>query len=180
MNKFIVLIGVLSGLLVFVLGMALNNITINLTGFVIVTITLFYKLIKDFVRKEKSAFDYIENKDEYILPLKVTVLKKRQVKISQIIIFIISLTVFLLAWNIITEKTIFTPSSPLYIESVINQGCTEMRPNGCKEDPSKIIVQYDVNRDGVIGGANDTLASLLEKQNCTDTCLKKRCSCPGY
>jgi len=180
MINIIILTLVLVGLVTFAIGMLINNLTVNIAGFLIVTVTLFYKLIKDMVRKEKSAFEYMENKDKSILPLPKATLKRRGVRISHIIAFVISVTVFMLAWNLMTEKTIFNPSSPLYLESVINKGCVEFRPNGCNSDPSKVTVEYDVNRDGIIGGVNDSLSGLLANYNCTGDCLKRRCSCPGY
>ena len=118
------------------------------------------------------------------MPRIVTVLsfkEKKQFKInksllSYVLLIVLGLAILIIIY--ISMKTyLYTPSS-LSLENVINEGCRRFNTdNGlCQSDPDKIIINYDVNKDGTVGGVNDTLSKVLG-QDCDVTCVKKRCGC---
>jgi hypothetical protein len=178
MNKIAILSLIVLGFIIFIIGIILGDVRLNAVGFIIIILTVFYVFLKEKEVKKKSILYYIENKDESVLPLSKSNIKKKEIKISLFLTLFISIVAFALAWNMLSNY-LFAPS-PLSIENIINKGCTELVRGTCDKDPSTIVVPYDVNKDGIVGGINDTLSNLLKMSNCTDACIKRRCGCIGY
>jgi len=75
------------------------------------------------------------------------------------------------------------------IEAVKNEGCMELNPRaGCTTDPETILIEYDVDADGIGDGtdADDNLEAFLNTtygcglQAEYLACVKRICACPGY
>jgi len=70
------------------------------------------------------------------------------------------------------------------VEAVKSQGCNDLNPRaGCVTDPNTILVNYDVDGDGVIAVAQDNLQTFAAKYYACAAdiaCTKRMCSCPGY
>jgi len=170
---------VIAGLLILVNGMITGSLIWIIVGFVMVFFPVFLKNIGQSEKQEKTVFDLNVNKDKVVLNLPKTVVRKKDIKLSLILTLLVAMVAFALSWNFLIGY-LFAPT-PLSFESAVSGGCAELDPrSGCSKDPNSIIVRYDVNSNGIIGDANDTLKSLLAKYNCTDTCLYRRCGCPGY
>lgn len=182
MNKYtiIMIFAFIAGFILFTLGILLGDLILCATGGSIAILVPLILKLKETQVKKSSVLDYIQTKDESLLPLKKSVLKKEDNKIKVLMMLFIALIALgfttILMKNYIFEPNYFT------LQQAANDGCTKLNmQGGCKTDPSQIAVSLDVNKDGIVGGVNDTLASLFEKYyNCTDSCVKKRCGCQGY
>lgn len=179
MKKFIIISIIYLGFMVFAAGVILGDVRFVATGFLIIALTIFYLFIKGLEIKQKSAFELDENKDRALLPITRAILRKKSVKVSFLFAIIGAMIIMIISWNFLYNSLFST--SPISVESIINKACMKMDPNsGCKIDPLTITVPYDANGDGVQGGVNDTLTTILKKYDCEGDCIKKRCSCPGY
>jgi uncharacterized membrane protein YiaA len=182
MNRYTIamILAFIAGFIVFIFGMLYGDLIICATGGLIaILVPLIFKL-RQYQEKRKSILDYAENKDESLLPLKRTPLRRDDNKIKALMMIFIGLIALgftsILMKNYIFEPTYFT------LQKAVNDGCTELNmKENCNKDPSEIMVPLDVNKDGTVGGPSDTLSNLFEKYyNCTGSCVKKRCGCPGY
>jgi hypothetical protein len=170
---------VVIGLLTLANGMIIGDLTWVIAGFVMIFFPVLFKYASQKEKEEKTVFDLNENKDKFLLNLPKTIIRKKDVKLSLILTLFFALIAFVLSWNFLI-KYLFSPTS-ISLENAISNGCIILDPrSGCNKNPDNIIVSYDVNSNGVVGDANDTLSNLLVKYNCTGDCIKKRCSCPGY
>ena len=189
MNRDIIItiIIVLAGFVIFTIGIVSGDLIWNIIGGIIIVLPPIILKLKDFKKKRKSLIHYIESEDEPILSSKKTrvsfEIKEKIKKLRKffekaiIMIFIAGIAIGLA--SILMTKYVFKPT---YItsEAAVSNGCAILNMGGCKKDPSEIIVNYDVNGDGKIGGVDDNLSNLLEIYNCTGNCIKRRCGCPGY
>ena len=167
------------GLIVFANGIRLGDVIEVGIGFVMIFFPALIKYVSQRDKEEKTSFDLNENRDKVVLNLPKNIIRKKDIKLSLILTLFVSLVAFALAWNFLI-KYLYAPT-PLSFESAVSAGCTILDPrSGCNKDPAKIIVPYDVNDNKITGDENDNLANLLAKYNCTDDCIRKRCSCPGY
>jgi hypothetical protein len=180
-----VIVVIALGIVIFLIGLILNEIIWCIIGGVVAVLPPVALKIER-KRERKSLLHLIENENRPILSTKKTQKdfeeKERWKKIRHFIekIIIMALVAAAAAGLVIIMVQRFI-SKPTYIsvETAIVEGCAIMNRVNCKTDPSLIIVKYDVNDDGITGGENDTLKSLLEMYNCTGNCIKIRCSCIG-
>lgn len=164
--------------ILFAVGIAISySLLIEITGAIIVILIIILRL-KDYKKKEKTFLENIENKDQSILPQIRTIMRKREI-IPTIISIMIVLVVMTLLF-IMLKFYLFSESN-IDIDKAVKDGCAKLNMGEiCITDPSKIIVPYDVNKDGIAGGINDTFSNLMnDYYNCTGACIKKRCGCPG-
>jgi len=182
MNKYTIIMisAFVAGFIVFTLGILGGDLTLCATGGVIVIMVPLILKLKQYQVKRKSILDYNENKDESLLPLKRTSLRRDDNKIKALMMIFIGL-VALGFTSILMKNYIFEPNY-FALQKAVNDGCTELNMRGaCNKDPSQIMVTLDVNKDGIAGGPGDTLSNLFEKYyNCTGSCVRKRCGCQGY
>lgn len=169
-----------AGFILFTLGILEGDLILSATGGVIAIMVPLILKLKQYQVKRKSILDYAENKDESILPLKRTTLRKDDNKVKVLMMIFIAL-ITLGFTTILMKNYIFEPNY-FSLQKAVNDGCTELNMKGnCNKDPSEIMVPLDVNKDGTAGGSGDTLSNLFEKYyNCTGSCVRKRCGCPGY
>ena len=169
-----------AGFVIFTLGILSGDLTLCATGGLIVILIPTILKLKQYQAKKSSVLDYVENKDESILPLRRTILSRENNKVKALMMIFIAL-ISLGFTSILMKNYIFEPSY-FTLQNAVNDGCKVLNIQGvCKADPSQILVQLDVNKDGAVGGVNDTLANLFEKYyNCTGSCVKTRCGCQGY
>jgi len=175
LEKIIVLIVCIIGLVVLVLGV--DDIILGSLGFAMIILPFFY-LLKDFFKKKEKIVSIVpEEERESILSSKPGKLRKKT-KIMTIMFAAFAILFFLISLYLINKYVI--SSSYLELEAAINHGCEELDPRtGCQKDPSKIIIPFDVDGDGVRGDENDTLEKILEiHYNCVGECVKRRCACP--
>jgi L-lactate permease len=159
----------------FVVGIFFNNILLIVLGGVVSMMVFLYFYLK--LRKEKEKFDLPQEKYETVLSMK----SKKSFKITKglltyILVIVLGIAILIIIY--ISMKTyLYTPSS-LSLENVINEGCRKLNTgNGlCDGDPNNITVNYDFNKDGKVGGVNDTLSNILGT-GCDNLCVKKRCGC---
>lgn len=182
MNKdiIIVLSIIILGFIVTAIGFAFSILILNLVGIVIIVLPFLFLKLKDFGTRRKSLLEEMENKDKTVLPLPKTNIKLR-LQNKKIISAIMSMfvTVIIIAFVYIMLKNYFFELSDIDLEKAVNDGCSKLKMGGnCIIEPSRIVIPYDVNKDGVKGGVGDDLENLLEKYNCTDVCIRKRCGCP--
>ncbi len=178
MEKVIAVVTISIGLIILIAGVILNNITLIFAGPIISVLLFIFSYIK--ISKEKRDRMFIpRNEYETILSSRTKKDKKRIQKrfISLFMSITIVLIVFWIIWFFLSSY-LYAPS-PLATENIINDGCRELNPGTgkCEKDPSEIIVNFDVNEDGIVGGVNDTLSNLLKKDDCTGTCIRERCGC---
>jgi len=159
----------------FVAGIFFNNILLIVLGGVISMMVFLYFYLK--LRKEKERFDLPQEKYETVLSMKSKKsFKIRKSFLTYILVIVLGIAVLIIIY--ISMKTyLYTPSS-LSLENVINEGCRKLNTgNGlCEKDPNNITINYDVNKDGIVGGVNDTLSNILGP-NCDAMCVKRRCGC---
>ena len=173
--KIIIFSLVILGLFIFLFGLLTLNLIYSFVGFILAMLAILYKFLKEEKNQEPMFFlTETKEKDKSVF---ISKLKKRRISLSFFATLFIGVVIFIIAWSF--SSNYLSPSSPLSIENIINSGCMELG-SGCNKDPSEIIVDYDVDGDGIKGGANDTFANLLGKQNCKDDCIKRRCGCAGY
>lgn len=159
----------------FVAGIFFNNILLIVLGGVVSMMVFLYFYLK--LRKEKERFDLPQEKYETVLSMKT----KKSFKISKglltyVLVIVLGIAILIIIY--ISMKTyLYTPSS-LSLENIINEGCRKLNTGSglCDGDPDKITLNYDVNKDGIVGGVNDTLTNILGS-NCDVLCVKKRCGC---
>lgn len=160
---------------VFVAGILFNNILLIILGGMISIMVFLYLYLG--LRKEKEKFELPQEKYETVLTMKSKKsFKVRKSLLVYILVIVLGIAVLIIMY--ISMKTyLYTPSS-LSIENVINEGCRKLNiGNGnCDGNPNTITVNYDVNKDGTVGGVNDTLSNVLGP-NCDILCIKKRCGC---
>ncbi len=160
---------------VFVAGILFNNILLIILGGMISIMVFLYLYLG--LRKEKEKFELPQEKYETVLTMKSKKsFKVRKSLLVYILVIVLGIAVLIIMY--ISMKTyLYTPSS-LSIENVINAGCRKLNTgNGlCESDPNSITVDYDVNKDGKVGGVNDTLSNILGP-NCDIMCVKRRCGC---
>lgn len=176
----IMIFAFVAGFALFTLGILAGDLTLcAMGGAIAIFVPLIFKLRQE-QSKKKSMLYYVENKNESIFPLKKTIIRRDESKIKGLMVLFVGL-IALGFTSILMKNYIFEPNY-FTLQKVVNEGCTQLNmQGGCKTDPSQILVQLDVNKDGTTGGVNDTLANLFEKYyNCTGSCLKKRCGCSGY
>jgi len=183
MNKYIIasLSIVIAGFIIFIVGLILSNFILSITGGVMIILPILILKIGEYKEKRKSLLEYMENKDKSLLPLPKTNLKKR-LNDKRIMSMLMSLfiTAIIFAFITILLKNYVLGVSDIDLDKAIKDGCAKLNMGGtCITDPSKIIVPYDVNKDGIKGGVDDTLTNLLKMYNCTDSCIRKRCGCPA-
>jgi len=177
MTSIIIFSIVLLGMIVFVMSMIYVDTRLGIISVVMITLPSLFWYFRG-RKTEKSVLIFPEEKYESILSSYKPLVKKKNIIRIIITIFIASIV---LGFSWMWLKNSFSSPSPLSLGGVINSACIELDPRtGCRNDPSKIIVNYDVNRDGKRDGVNDTLSELLAKYNCTGDCIKRRCGCPGY
>lgn len=159
----------------FVAGIFLNNILLIVLGGGISMMVFLYFYLK--LRKDKEKFDLPQQKYETVLTVKEKkTFKIRKSLLGYVLVIVLGMAVLITIY-ISMKAYLYTPSS-LSLENVINEGCGKLNTgNGlCEGDPNYIIVNYDANKDGIVGGINDTLANALGP-NCDTNCIKKRCGC---
>lgn len=159
----------------FVGGIFFNNILLIVLGGFISMMVFLYFYLK--LRKEKEKFEIPEDKYETVLSVKSKrPFKVRKSFIGYFIAIVFAILVFSLIY-VFLKNYLYTPSS-LSLENVINEGCRKLNTgNGlCESNPNNITVDYDVNKDGIVGGVNDTLSNILGT-SCDSLCVKRRCGC---
>ncbi len=163
---YIIVILVLTSMGIVVTGLIQKNVLWILFG-------CFLMLVSYFVLKklrEKYEIDYSKTYEKkYQAPNKI--------QLKHVILALIAILILIVLWRAFT--LVFSGGSYLDIQSAINDGCNQLEPKKfCRKDPSTIIVNFDVNKDGVVGGQEDTLSALLETQGCVGDCIRVRCGCP--
>ena len=180
MNKYVIisLSIVVLGFIILTVGLVFSNIILNALGCVMIILPILILKIKDYGTKRKSILEYMENKDKSILPLPKTKIRKKEIISSIMSLFI---TIIVIAFISIALKNYFFKLSDIDIKKAESDGCAKLSMGGtCITEPSKIYVPYDVNKDGIVGGIGDSLEDLLRTYyNCTGSCVRKRCGCPG-
>jgi cell division protein FtsL len=175
MRMIVYLSVIIASMVVFVSGILFNEIWFIVLGGVVSIIVFLYFYLK--LRKERERFDIPEDKYETVLSMRSKKsFKVRKSLIGYILVIVLGIAILIIIY--ISMKTyLYTPSS-LSIENMINEGCRKLNTgNGlCESDPNNITVNYDVNKDGIIGGVNDTLSNILVP-NCDAMCVKRRCGC---
>jgi hypothetical protein len=93
-----------------------------------------------------------------------------------IAVLITLLTGFYLQWYISLFEW---EGVKLSFEEQKSDACNEFIANGC-ENSDEIIVQYDVDKNGVTGDIGDTLQALSENNyGCENiNCTRRLCACP--
>jgi len=175
-NKIIIISAISIGLIICVTGLILNNFILIVIGPAIAVLLFILPYIK-ISRDEKEKIIIPEDKYETILSIKSKQLRKRKKILGYFMAIVLGIIVFSIIWFFLS-RYLYTPSS-LSMENIVNDGCRKLNPGTgrCEKDPSTIIVDYDVNGDGTVGGIGDTLSAILEKQDCIGDCIKKRCNC---
>jgi L-lactate permease len=166
------------GFVIFVTGLALSNYILSeVGGAMIVLIIVVFKL-EQFESRRKSLLESMENKDQSILPQLKAKIKKREI-IPMIMSVLI--TAIIIGFMYIMLDNYFLKISQIDVNGAVKDGCAKLNMGGtCITDPAKIIVPYDVNKDGTVGGNGDTFTNLLKNYfNCTGACVRKRCGCPS-
>jgi len=188
MNKdtTITIIIILVGFIIFTIGIVLGDLSWNVIGGLIIFLPPIILEIKK-KRDRKSLIHYMEREDESILSsskprirfeIKETLKKiRRFLEKAIIMVFIAGITLGLA--TILMTKYVFQPTH-ITSETAIIDGCSKLNRGRCENDPSNIIVNYDVNGNGITGEVEDNLLNLLKMYNCTGDCIKKRCGCIGY
>jgi hypothetical protein len=185
-DTLITIIIIIAGFIIFTIGIVLGDLIWNVIGVMIIVLPPIILNIKK-KKDRKSLIHYMEEEDESILSSKKTrvrfeikeKLKKLRSFFEKAIIMIFIAGIALGLASILMTRYVFKPTH-LTSETAIIEACSIYNRGGCKKDPSEIIINYDVNGDGIIGGVNDSLSNLLELYNCTDNCIKRRCGCVGY
>lgn len=179
-NKIIIAIAVSVGLIICIAGVLLNSFILIIVGPIIAVLLFIIPYIK-VSKDEKKKMFIPEDKYETILSVKSKHWKRKSKIISYFMAIGFGAIVFIIIYFFIGRYLSKPSSIPLSLENTINDGCRKLNPGTgvCEKDPSTIIVNYDVNEDGVKGGDGDTLSKLLESQNCTGDCIKQRCNCLG-
>ena len=177
-NKIIIIFAISVGLIICIIGIILSNLILIVIGPVIAILLFIFPYIKISKEKKKKLF-IPEDEYETILSVKSKRWKRRSKILGYFMAIIFGLIVFSIIWFFVGRYLSKPSSIPLSMENIINDGCRKLNPGTghCEKDPSTIIVDYDVNEDGIIGGVDDTLSNLLEKQDCTGDCIKQRCGC---
>jgi len=182
MNKDIIITVILiiiitAGLIVFTIGVISGDSILSVMGGVMVILPPLILKLRGFKRKRKSVIYYMEDRDKTILPLKRTSVKKKEFNLRPLILIFIAVIAVGLTM-ILMRRYVFKPTY-ITFGAAVNDGCAILNMGGCKKNPSEIIVNYDVNKDGIIGGIGDNLSDLLEGYgNCTGNCIRIRCGCP--
>ncbi len=163
------------GLIVSVIGVIIKNVILIVLGPVL-SLLLFLLSYMEIKRRRRRIF-LPDEKYETILSIKQKHSLNKKHILTVFIYLSISVMCFVVIWFLLNNY-LYTPSS-LSMENIINSGCKELSEGigKCKKDPSTIIVNFDVNEDGVTGGDGDSLSALLKNQNCVDECIKRRCGC---
>ncbi|NIO44873.1 MAG: hypothetical protein GTN36_04970 [Candidatus Aenigmarchaeota archaeon] len=174
MNKAAIL-AVSAGIIASIIGVVINNPILIVLGPVLSLVLFLFSYMEISSRRRKVILP--EEKYETVLSIK----QKHKLNKKRILTVFISIVCAVMVFVFISfllNNYLYAPSS-LSIENVINAGCRELNKGTgeCEADPSTIIVDHDVDGDGKKGGDGDTLAALLEKQNCTGECLRNRCAC---
>lgn len=182
----ITIIIILAGFVIFSIGIVSGDFVWSVIGGIIIILPPIILNIKR-KREKKSFIHYVETEDKPILSSRKTreefEIKEYWKRIRKffektfIMIFIAGVALGLA--SIMMTKYVFEPSH-VTLESALINGCAILNSGGCNKDPSEIIVNYDVNGDGIIGGIDDNLSNILERYNCTGVCIKRRCGCIGY
>jgi L-lactate permease len=166
---------IIASMAAFVAGIFFNNILLIVLGGFISMMVFLYFYLK--LRKEKEKFEIPEDKYETVLSMKSKKsFKVRKSFLGYILVIVIGIAVFIIIYGGL-KKYLYTPSS-LSIENVINEGCRQLNTGTgvCDKDPKNITLNYDVNKDGISGGVNDTLSNILGP-SCDIKCIKSRCGC---
>jgi len=168
-KNYLIYLLVIFGIILIVAGLMQGNILWVIFGSFMIFLAYFvYER-----NKKKSFFEYYYRGREE----KVKKIPPKKIKIKFILLSLLSFIVFIALWNLVTN--LFSDKSLLNLQIAINEGCKELDPKTfCKKDPSKIIIPYDVNGDGIVGGVNDSLSAVFEKRGCVGECVKKSCGCP--
>jgi hypothetical protein len=166
------------GFVLFVSGISISSsLLTEIAGAIIVIAVIAFK-IGDYEEKKSLLLESMENKDKSMLPQVKTIIRKKEIipTIMSVIIVII-----ILAFLSVMLEAYFFKMGEIDIEKAVKDGCAKLNMGDtCITDPSKIIVPYDVNKDGTTGGINDTFSNLMrDYYNCTGSCIMKHCGCPG-
>jgi len=166
MKYYIIVILVMTSMALVVMGLIQTNVLWILFGCGMMFLS--YYILKKL--KKRYEIDYgqqYEKKYE----------TKMKFHLKHFILAMIAVLILIVLWRGLSLT--FSGSSYLDIQSAISEGCEKLEPKKlCRNDPSKIIVTFDVNKDGIVGGEGDTFSALMEAQNCTAQCIKVRCGCP--
>jgi hypothetical protein len=163
------------GFIVFTLGLFLSMGILNWIGGAMITIPVVVLLVKGYEERNSSLLDNMENKDRSVLPTYKANIRRKEILPAIMSLLLIIVVVAALG---IMLKTFFFQLSDIDVDRAIKDGCAKVNMGGsCITAPSSIIIPYDVNNDGVKGGTGDTFLSLMESQNCSESCIMKRCGC---
>jgi hypothetical protein len=161
----------------FIAGLATSNVMLGGVGGIFIIFAAIIFKIGQYEEKRSSLLQRMENKDHALLPLFKATVKKREVAST---ILSITVLVIIIAFLIVMLNSYFFKMSNIDLDKAIKDGCAKLNMGDtCITEPAKIIVPYDVNGDGRAGGDGDTFSSLMAAQNCTGSCVMKRCGCPG-
>ena len=176
--KIITIFMLVLGFVLFVSGIAISNSLLTEGGGAMVVIAVIVFKIGGYEEKKSLLLESMENKDKSILPQIKTIIRKKEIipTIMSVIIVII-----IMAFLSVMLDAYFFNIGEIDINKAVKDGCAKLNMGEtCITDPSKIIVPYDVNKDGTTGGINDTFTNLMKDYyNCTGSCVMKRCGCPG-
>ena len=166
------------GFVLFVSGISISSSLLTEVGGAAIVVAVIVFKIGDYEEKKSLLLESMENKDKSILPQVKTIIRKKEIipTIMSIIIVII-----ILAFLSVMLEAYFFKMGEVDVEKAVRDGCAKLNMGEtCITDPTKIIIPYDVNKDGITGGINDTFTNLMrEYYNCTGSCIMKRCGCPG-
>jgi len=176
--KIITIFMLFLGFVLFVSAIALSSSLLTEIGGAMIVVAVIVFKIGDYEEKKSLLLESMENKDKSILPQIKTIIRKKEIipTIMSVIIVII-----ILAFLSVMLDAYFFKMGEIDIDKAVKDGCAKLNMGGtCITDPSKIIVPYDVNKDGTTGGINDTFTNLMRDYfNCTGSCVMKHCGCPG-
>ncbi len=161
------------GLITFILGINSSEMLLEIIGAILIILSTFFIYVELTKEKEETVIIFPEEGYKPILSTKRKA--KKKIRILFFMSLLVGTIIVIILGNLINTYGFSHPY--LSLQDAVNRGCVELSKRGCK-DPSSIIVLYDVNNDGIIGGKEDTLTNLLAKYNCTGDCVLLRCGCP--